>query len=30
MASQGSLPSLLLGLDLFHLDQDVDPVIEFV
>ena len=27
MASQGSLPSLLLGLDPFHLDQGMDPVI---
>ena len=30
MASQDSLPSLLLGLDLLCLDQGMDPVIKFI
>ena len=30
MASWGSLPSLLLSLDPFRLDQGVDPVVKFV
>ena len=30
MASQGSLLSLLLGLDLLYLDQGMDLVVKFV